>query len=295
MSLYYIPVWTSMISICSIFTLWRQRHQIIFHPHKEISATPRDVGVAYHDVFLHANGGDIHGWYLQPDINSKPDKLIILSHGNAGNLSNRIAFAEFWQTHLKSHGYAMYIYDYPGFGLSTAASVDYPTIESCKKALKSVIRFFQGNTDDHMRFRTQDMILYGESVGGAISAVVAASLASKLGADHVTFDKVILQSTFSSLNDMASFVSSFLALITSILPEELDVVKACKKMKQEGLNVVVMHSPTDEVVPFTLFQKLKPFATTTVVLNGGHNDTLLDERISSVVIGTKDGKMPRNL
>lgn len=144
-----ITLWTTMISIFSVFTLWKQRNRLIFHPHQEITLTPHDVGVNYVNVYIPTNEGQgfIHGWFLQPE--AKPSKLVVLSHGNAGNLSNRIGFAKFWDEYLKPQGYAMFLYDYPGFGASTMplesqrAKQVVPTVESCKNALKSVIRYFQ--------------------------------------------------------------------------------------------------------------------------------------------------------
>lgn len=122
------------------------------------------------------------------------------------------------------------------------------------------------------------MILYGESIGGAITAVVAADTTD-------SFHKIVLQSTFSSLNDMISRFNSLLALVLWLLPEELNVVKACRKLRQRGTHIVVMHSLTDEIVPFSLFEKLKPYASKTVLLNGGHNDTTFDDNVSAAILG----------
>jgi len=264
----YIIGGTAMAAT-SLFSLWKNRDHLLFHPSKDILQTPRDVNIPYEEVNISTDKYVINGWFM----GSNRKKVIIFSHGNGGNISYRVHFIQFWEEYLRDT-YSLFMYDYPGYGISTFKrdnKQQFPSVDSCKKSLVIVMKHFS------KMFDTKDMVLYGESIGAAITAVTASELIDD-------FDSVILQSTFTSILDMAHHMSSWTFLATPFLPEELDVLDACKILKKRRIPLFIMHSRIDEIIPYSMFEKLKKHADAHLTIEGGHNDTVLDARVSRFII-----------
>jgi len=264
--------------VTSSIMLWSSRNTLIFFPEQIVDQNPSDVGVAYQDLYVplsvhpatanHRVQTYIHGWFLQcADEKNVKSKLIIFSHGNAGNISNRLHIVEFFYRYMRD-SHSLFMYDYLGYGKSSLAP-SHPSVDDCKRSLNAVISFFRDRGRDY-----QDIILWGESIGGAITAVVAS--------EHLDrrFQRIILQSTFTGLCDMAKRVHPIVRLLSMFCPEELDVVKACKRLRERHRDLVIMHSRSDDIVPFFMFEKLSRYASKTCELAGFHNDTLFDEQVA---------------
>ena len=72
---------------------------------------------------------EVHGLYMQVD---NPKGLIIICHGNAGNVFNRIWLMKKW-IYL---GYDCYCFDYPGFGKSSGSA----TVKSLEQSSDLTLR-----------------------------------------------------------------------------------------------------------------------------------------------------------
>jgi predicted esterase len=46
-----------------------------------------------------------------------------------------------------------------------------------------------------------------------------------------------------------------------------------KELASRQVKVALLHSKTDDVIPYSHFEALKPYVTVAFDLNGGHNDT----------------------
>jgi uncharacterized protein len=262
--------------------LWNKLDSFLFHPIIGLDKTPKDIGLEYKDVLIKHKDFTLHGWWLQ----GKGDKVIIFSHGNAGNLVNRLHFLDFWAKYLWQHC-SLVIYDYPGFGnsvfteergtSSTILKVMKPTVDSCKESLRLCIDKVRS-----MGYKTDNIILYGESIGGGITTAVAYEYVVK--GKH--FDKIVLQSSFTSLTDMISklfpITLPFLYFVKDPLPS-LDYVKWMSE--RGGEKIVIMHSPGDQLIPFTMAKKMQRYSKNFVILTGDHNDTRLDEKAAAAIIG----------
>ncbi|MEF9476260.1 MAG: alpha/beta hydrolase, partial [Candidatus Mariimomonas ferrooxydans] len=108
------------------------------------------------------------------------------------------------------------------------------------------------------------IIIYGESLGGA----VAVDLASR----HET-GGIIIEGTFTSVREMAKKIFPFIP--TFIYKSRFDSLKKIKAVKTPKL---IFHSADDEVVPFELGKALYDAAEEPkefVEIKGGHNDAFL--------------------
>ena len=264
----------------SLWTVWNQRGSLIFHPTHDIIGTPSAYGYKYSNIQVETISTIVKGWILPGNHeNYDNKKLIIFSHGNSGNMSHRREFMNFFEKYLR-HQYALFMYDYPGFGDSAFKESSTPSLQpnhisvsSCKQSLHDVI----GYAITKLGYESKDICLYGESIGAAITATVASETRLK-------FEKVVLQSTFTSIAAMASQFSFVLSMAAFFLPEELDVVNALGSLKLRKANVLIMHSETDEIIPFSMFCALKKYCRKSLVLVGGHNETVLDERVAKFIL-----------
>lgn len=261
-----------LISLVVIATLIFQFDNFIFHPSKQIIDTPLSLDILYENIVITSKTGSLHAWLLSSIQKSVEGKIIIYSHGNAGNISHRMPFIEFWKKYL-SKNCSLLLYDYPGFGLSS--SVGKPTIKNCKESLKQIINFVK-----QRGFSFSNMILYGESIGGAISVAVAVDLL-KL---NIKFNKIILQSSFTTLRDVAQHLHPILSPILFFLTEPLDVVNDIKILRAKDVNIIVLHSKNDEIIPFYMFLKLVKVSTQYIQIDGTHNDPVLDHRVINIIM-----------
>ncbi|MBX9687801.1 MAG: alpha/beta hydrolase [Candidatus Obscuribacterales bacterium] len=154
----------------------------IFHPFvcgdfdlKEIASIKKE------DCFFkNSDNIALHAWYFR---NPKAARTVLLSHGNAGNLTHR---KELIKVLLES-GASVFAYDYQGFGLSKGS----PSVEAC---IKDAIAAYDYLHRD-LKVPGNQIVLYGESIGTAFSCQLAKA--------RPELAAIILQSGFQSLPQIA--------------------------------------------------------------------------------------------
>lgn len=228
--------------------------KLLFMPFSEMVQSPKMAGMDAEDFWVETNDGvRIHGWYFP---NEQSEYVIVLSHGNAGNISYRLEIA---RTLLRS-GAAVLMYDYRGYGKSEGS----PSERGLYSDIFAVIEGLQDQKD----YKMNQIIMYGRSLGGAVAARAAAEY--KLGG-------LVLDSAFKNLRamvrDVYPFVPSKLAKYDFPTEQFIRV--------ERDYPVMVMHSPEDEIVRFhhgkylyELLDEPKRF----VELKGGHNDNFLQSK-----------------
>lgn len=221
---------------------------LVFYPLKEIAATPKSWGLAFEDVAIElGNKNKIHGWYLP---HPQASKTVLFFHGNGGNISHRRESLMIFHN-LKLN---TLIIDYAGYGKSEGVASEKSVYQSAQAAWNYLTTT--------KKISASDIIIFGRSLGGA----VAVDLAVK-----VKPAALVLESTFSSLRDMAAItfpaISSFIYLRYSF--------DSYNKIKTFSAPVLCIHSPDDEIIPYELGEKLYKTIKTKkefLPINGGHND-----------------------
>ena len=85
-----------------------ERHSIFF-PMKEIAGTPEDLKVAYEDVYFRTEDNrKLNGWFIPAGSEAPSGLTLLLSHGNAGNISHRLDKIAMF----RGIGLNVFIYDY---------------------------------------------------------------------------------------------------------------------------------------------------------------------------------------
>lgn len=231
--------------------LYFNQPAMIFYPSHKLEETPSSWGLAYEDVALQTRDGtSLHGWYI-PNTDSK--RVLLFFHGNAGNISHRgESVAIFHRLGLN-----IFIFDYRGYGQSGGKPSEKGLYEDARTAWRYLT--------ESKAFHKHDIIIFGRSLGGVIATHLAA---------EVDPGVLIVESTFSSARDMASFV---FPVIFYVVPLRFQFNSA-ERIQQVRSPVLILHSPEDEIIPYSLGQKVFQAANepkTFVTIKGDHNNGFL--------------------
>lgn len=244
--------------ILLLFLMFLFQDRLLFMPSSVMVQTPDSFGITFEDFWAETDDNiRIHGWYF-PAENS--DQVIVLSHGNAGNISNRISIAE----ELQETGAAVLMYDYRGYGKSEGS----PTEKGLYRDIEAVINVLRFDKE----YNEENIYLYGRSLGGAVAAYAA----TKFNVGGLVLDSAFINLR-SMVRDVYPFVPTFLAKYKFSTDQYLKELK--------NTPVIIMHSPNDEIVGFHNGKYLFDVANEPkqfVELRGGHNNNFFEssERIT---------------
>lgn len=188
-------------------------------------------------VFKSANGHQLNGWMMKPK-GTKPEKTILHFHGNAGNLLYQYSA----MTPLLDYNFQIFIFDYSGFGFSGGRATKKNVLTDALSALDYV-----KSRED---VKNTKLVLYGQSLGGHCSAVVAAK---KQG----VIDALVIEGAFSSHKDIAAHTMKHalhMGFMGRIFTK--DGYNAKRSIKEYKKPLLVIHSTEDETIPFYMGQKI---------------------------------------
>jgi uncharacterized protein len=235
-----------------ICMLWRWfEHRNVYRPQAELEGTPADARLNFEEIHL----GDkprLHAWFL-PGTGHAPrqDPAVLVCSGNGGNISHRITLAKA----LLGCGVNVFLFDYRGFGQSTGRPDEEGTYQDAQAAYAWLRQ---------KGFSPNQIIAYGESLGGAIATELA--LREKVSA-------LILQSTFTCMPDIGAEVFPWLPVryICSIH------YNTGSKLPRIKVPVLIIHSRGDKLIGFHHAEK--NFATANEPkflreVEGDHNDAV---------------------
>lgn len=220
---------------------------MVFFPYQNLVETPTAWGLEYEDIYLSSRSGEkLHGWYIP---HKEAEKVVLFLHGNGGNISHRGDSIEIFHR----LGLNVLIIDYRGYGKSEGSPSEEGLYEDARTAWQYLI--------SKRGFRSELIIVFGRSIGTAVAIKLAVEEGPK---------KVILESAFSSSRDMADKV---LPLISRIVVMRYPF-NSMKRIKDVNAQLLMLHSPDDEIIPYRLGEKLYRAANEPkqfVKLKGNHN------------------------
>ena len=223
---------------------------LVYYPEykRDITGTPDDVGIAYETVELATDDGEtLHSWFVPaPDATA----TVLFFHGNAGNLSHRMGYLSMFYR----LGYNTFIIDYRGYGQSSGVPSESGTYRDAQAAWQYVTV--------KKGIAPSSIVLFGESLGGAVAAWLATRKEPGL---------LVLASAFTSVPDMGAKLYPFLP-VWLLSRFEYNTIEY---LRDVTCPVFVAHSPQDEIVPFTQGQALyeaAPGPKQFLELQGGHNN-----------------------
>jgi len=226
----------------------------LFFPSREDPGpAPTLAGVAGEDVLLTTpDGTRIHGWWHD----AGPDApAVIHLHGNAGTIVERAPIA----AGFLRMGISVFMPDYRGYGRSEGNPVEEGVYEDARTALEWL----------QSRVGRGRIVLHGASLGGAVAARVAWERPEVAG--------VILESTFTSLEEMAAVAYPFLpSFVRGRLGGHFDTLALLPGLR---MPILVIHGHADTLIPAamgrSLYQAAGDGATWYEVPGAGHNDVFV--------------------
>jgi pimeloyl-ACP methyl ester carboxylesterase len=222
---------------------------LLYFPARELLAEP---GVRFDELMFSSGDGErLHGWWV-PATGGPPLGHVLLLHGNAGNIGDRVPHVEL----LAAAGFDVLAFDYRGYGRSTGRPDEQGTYRDARAALDALLR--RDGVDP-------DRVIYlGESLGGAI--------ALELALWHAP-GGLVLQSTFTSIRDMARLHYPFIP--RAAVPDAYPSLRLVAGLRAP---LLFLHGERDEIVPLMYGQALfdaAPEPKAMHVLRGvAHNDVL---------------------
>jgi len=203
----------------------------------------------YENIFIEENGFNLHGWLYESE---ESDKILVYFHGNAGNIGNRLARLK----QLERMGYSIFIYDYPGYGLSKGYATEKSLYDSAKVVIEYILSFKD----------KKNLILYGESIGCAVATHVA---------DAYDIQTLILQSGFLSMKEMGKDILHPNLHGLLLFVNEFDTASI---MARYNGRCLVMHSKDDEIIPYRHADELRNKVERIYDIHGSHNDPIFDTK-----------------
>ena len=235
---------------CVLALVFVFQSRLVYYPQvgREATVTPQAYGLAFDSVEIATEDGEkLHAWWVPA---AAARGTVIIFHGNAGNISHRLDYLMMF-SRLR---YSTLIVDYRGYGKSTGAPSEEGTYRDALAAWRHLT--------EGRGARPADIVIFGESLGGAVASWLAARHAPRA---------LVLTSTFTSATDLGAQVYGFLPvrLISRFSYDNLSNLKSIKSP------VLIAHSRDDDIIPFAHGQKL--FATAGepkqfLEMRGGHNE-----------------------
>lgn len=209
---------------------------MFYYPDRVEYFDPKRNGIAYNNEVIEVPGESLNSWYF-PSVRQGPcqDHLIVHFHGNAQNLSSHFVQL-LWTT---GFGMDYIIFDYPGYGKSTGEA----NRQSIHQASLAVI------SQIHQKYPDKKVILYGQSLGGA---VLLGTLSQLEDFGHIK--AVVVEAGFLSYQQIAQrklgqfWLTWPLQWLAYLLIN--DDYSAGQKLVSRNLPpIYILHGEKDRVVP----------------------------------------------
>ena len=261
----------TIVVILAIFLLiaYSFQDKLIFHPRpwpENFSLPEQLENCSLKEITLTTEDEiKINALYAKSKISaSNTAKVVLFNHGNAGNLLGRLEKLDV----ICKTGLDVLLYDYRGFGKSQGSAKADKVIKDAYAGLDFLLK--------QKGFKSQEIILYGESLGTGVAAKL-------LQASKKDFAALVLESGFASLSAQAGRTLPVIGPL--ILKETFPTIDILKNYKG---SLVLIHSKKDEIIPFSDSEKLyqvcpsndKSFFN---FQEAGHNSPVWEKRIYSKI------------
>jgi hypothetical protein len=228
--------------------------RMLYMPYRTMNGSPSDIGLSFREVsFKTSDHVSISGWFVGQ---GKDRDVVLFCHGNAGNISHRLdSFYIFDYLGLDT-----FIFDYRGYGKSGGSPSEKGTYLDIEAAWRYLVE------TEHIK--PERIILFGRSLGGAVAARQALNVNAKA---------LVLESTFTSVPDVGVQVYPFLP-VRLLSRYRYDTRSILPRIH---LPVLVVHSPNDEIIPYSHGKALFETANEPkqfLKISGSHNEGFINSK-----------------
>jgi fermentation-respiration switch protein FrsA (DUF1100 family) len=216
--------------IIILFVYFYQRN-LLYHP-SENNYLNDKITFSYEEIFIETDKNiKLKSWFIKKDLNKF--KTILIFHGNAGNLSNRV----YKLNELNKLDVNILLISWRGF----SGNKGKPTEKNLYRDADESVKWL-----NNQGVISKNIILYGESLGTGV--------ATELGTSNA-FGGIILESPFTSIANAAKIYYPYLP-VSIILKDRYDSIG---KIKNINTPIFIMHGKMDNIVPqqmgLELFEK----------------------------------------
>lgn len=276
----------------SCIWLYLRQEQILYQPNHHIEpSSPRDddFQLSYQNVWIDVpnSSSQIHGWWFDVPKTGQPviaipnepvniltsPKTILYFCGRGGSKThyNNLARIKGFQ----QLGFSVLAIDYRGYGLSEGQLPNESRLYQDSQAAWDYLT--------HKRqILPQDLIIYGESLGGAVAIDLAVKQPQAAG--------LIVQSSFTSMPEQIKQFRPLLGIfpLNLILHQRFDSIN---KVAQLSIPVLFLHGTADTIVNPEMSGKLYAAATepkTLFYIPGAKHLRLYQPGKDSYLVAIKD-------
>jgi len=251
-------------------------NNVFYYPSRHQFVDPTSLGLQYTDAFFESlDGKRLHGWFFPAsgglggrsalETHARARATVVHFHGNAENITTH-----FWNVAwLPGEGYNVFAFDYRGYGRS-AGSLDRTGIQDDAAA---AVRYVRTRPD----VDPQRLILFGQSLGGAIAVYVAAAQTRE------GIRAVVIDSAFSGYRAIVreKLGGSWLTWplqwpLSFLVSDRLSPKPVIHRVSP--IPLLIIHGTADEIVPYhhaeELFAAAREPKTLWLVPNAGHTQVL---------------------
>jgi len=216
--------------IIILFVYFYQRN-LLYHP-SENNYLNDKITFSYEEIFIETDKNiKLKSWLIKKDLDKF--KTILIFHGNAGNLFNRV----YKLNELNKLDVNILLISWRSF----SGNKGKPTEKNLYRDADEAVKWL-----NNQGVISKNIILYGESLGTGV--------ATELGTSNA-FGGIILESPFTSIANTAKIYYPYLP-VNIILKDRYDSIG---KIKNINIPIFIMHGKMDNIVPqqmgLELFEK----------------------------------------
>lgn len=249
---------TSLLFIlCGVYfgmliLLFIMQSKLVYFPSREIICTPTDIRLKYEDLTIETSDGlKLNAWFIPAE---SATGTALFCHGNGGNICYSLDVVET----LNKLKLNVLLFDYRGYGKSEGSPTETGTYIDAETAYQYLLK--DKNVPE------KEIIVIGRSLGAAIAANLAKNHKPRL---------LVLESGFSSTADVAAkqYPIFPVRLLCRYKYKTADYVKDLK------CPLLVIHSPEDEIIPYSNGKKIFNSAKAPkefLEIRGSHNEGFTD-------------------
>jgi fermentation-respiration switch protein FrsA (DUF1100 family) len=222
MKYFYLAVSSVVLAyfIIILFVYFYQRN-LLYHP-SENNYLNDKITFNYEEIFIETDKKiKLKSWFIKKDLNKF--KTILIFHGNAGNLFNRV----YKLNELNKLDVNILLISWRGFSGNKGKPTEKNLYHDAEEAIKWL---------NNRGVISKNIILYGESLGTGV--------ATELGTSNA-FGGIILESPFTSIANAAKIYYPYLP-VNIILKDRYDSIG---KIKNITTPILIMHGKKDNIVP----------------------------------------------
>jgi len=203
-----------------LFVYFYQR-SLLYHP-SENNYLNDKINFNYEEIFIETDKNiRLKSWFIKKDLNRF--KTILIFHGNAGNLFNRV----YKLNELNKLDVNILLISWRGFSGNKGKPTEKNLYHDAEEAVKWL---------NNLGVVSKNIILYGESLGTGV--------ATEIGKSNI-FGGIILESPFTSIANAAKIYYPYLP-VNIILKDRYNSIGKIKNIKTP---ILIMHGKKDNIVP----------------------------------------------